>query len=142
MEYLNKMKTVHNLILEYLDNEEDNTKFGELVNLLNFQNPQSCTLELKSVLHLLSQIALNHHRNPLFFDKIKKIIFHFKKEIIQTFSNIEIYNIFKNNKLILLFLIDEAIMTFNSELIPKIGENKSFFYPEINKLNQNHSNYI
>ena len=28
-------------------------------------------------------------------------------------------------------------MTFNSELIPKIGENKSFFYPEINKLNQN-----
>ena len=142
MEYLNKMKTVHNLILEYLDNEEDNTKFGELVNLLNFQNPQSCTLELKSVLHLLSQISLNHHRNPLFFDKIKKIIFHFKKEIIQTFSNIEIYNIFKNNKLILLFLIDEAIMTFNSELIPKIGENKSFFNPEINKLNQNHSNYI
>ena len=129
MEYLNKMKTVHNLILEYLDNEEDNTKFGELVNLLNFQNPQSCTIELNSVLH--------HHRNPLFFDKIKKIIFHFKKEIIQTFSNIEIYNIFKNNKLILLFLIDEAIMTFNSELIPKIGENKSFFYPEINKLNQN-----
>ena len=138
MEYLNRMKAVQTLILEFLDNEEeDKAKFDELTKLLNFQQTQPDTQELKSILHLTSKIAENHYRNPLFFDKIKKIITYLKKEIKQTFSNIEIYNFYKKNKLILLFLIDEGIIIFDNNILEKIGENKNFFYPEINKLNHN-----
>lgn len=45
---------------------------------------------------------------PLFYDKIFQIINNFKKDIIKSFSNSEIFNIFEDNNHILddsLFLI-------------------------------------
>lgn len=42
-------------------------------------------------------------------EKIKKIIKHLKKQINQKFSKIEVFNIFKDNKRTLLFILKEII---------------------------------
>ena len=63
----------------------------------------------------------------------EKIIAFLKNEIKQTFSNIEIFNIFKNSKIILLFLIKENIITIDetiAEIMMKKEKYKQMKYPE------------
>ncbi|KAK8860607.1 hypothetical protein M9Y10_012272 [Tritrichomonas musculus] len=130
------MKAVHNFILVFLDNEdEEKQNLDDFYELLNFQQNQLDIQELKSILYLISKINKNHNRKPFFFDKIKKLILILKNEIKQSLSNNEIYTIFKKNKLILLYLIDEGILVFDSNISNKISRYKDYFIPEINKFN-------
>ena len=137
MEYLKKMKEIQNEILVFLDNEEEEGKnFDDLSKLLNIQPKHHDIHELESILNLISKIANNHHRGPFFFDKIEKLISLVKDEIKQTFSNVEIFNFFKDNKRILLLLINEDILTIDSTILAKIHNFKNYFYTEITKLNE------
>ena len=61
-----------------------------------------------------------------------------KKDYFTQFSNYEIFLIFKSNKRILLFLIEEGILTVDKIIASKIQENdfeyanyRHYFYPEI-----------
>ena len=139
MEYLEKMKTIQNQILEFLDDQESTENFDDFSSFLDFQQNQIDIQELKSILRIIYKIAKNHHRGPFFFEKIKKIIIHFKKEIKQAFSNIEIFNLFKKCQRILLLLIDEDILAFDQDILQLIEKYnyKDYFIPEINKLNPN-----
>ena len=134
MEYLKKMKTIQNTMLEFLDDEEENQElFDDLSKLLNFQQEFPDINELKKILYLIYGISRDHQRKPFFFDKIKKIILLLKNEIKQTFSNAQIFRLFINNKAILLILIDESILTLDSNILQEIKYEEKFFYPEIIK---------
>ena len=139
MEYLEKMKTIQNAILEYLDDEREQI-LDELSLLLKDQKNRQDIHELKTILYLISKIFQNYHRGPLFFDKIKTILNILKTEINQKFSNIEIFNIFKSNKRMLLLLIDEGILTVDNVISDKLYFFGDYFYPEIQKFNQTISN--
>lgn len=74
-------------------------------------------------------------------EKIKKIIKHLKKQINQKFSKIEVFNIFKDNKRTLLFILKEIIeniedisigMKYEGELKGK--DFYIYFYPEIKSI--------
>ena len=53
MEYLTKMKSLQEKILEFLDNDDNENIFDDLKKILiSFQQNQSDKQELKSVLHL------------------------------------------------------------------------------------------
>ena len=65
MEYLEKMKTIQNAILEYLDDEREQI-LDELSSLLNDQKDIH---ELKSILYLISKICQNHHHGLSFLTK-------------------------------------------------------------------------
>ena len=136
MEYLTRMKTIQDNILGFLDAEEDQCFFDDLSKLLSTQQNQTDKHELKSILYLISKISDNHHRTPFFFEKIKRIFNLLKNDIVQLFSNIEIFNIFQNNKRILLLLIDENIITFDHDISTRIDKYKNYFYLELNKLNE------
>ena len=138
MEYLQKMKDIQNIILEFLDNDEEDQKlFDDLKNLLTFQQDELDAHELKSILYLISTISTNHHRTQFFFDKIKKIIIFLKNEIKKSFSNDDIYELFEDNKLLLLILLDEGIFTIDYRILSQIEKNhQHFFYPEIIKIDK------
>lgn len=94
--------------------------------------------ELDSTLRLILNIANNHHRSNDFFSKIEKIILIFKNEIKQSYSNLDIFNNFKSNKRILLFLIEEKIMKMDKTIasiinkgIYKESKYPNYFFPEI-----------
>lgn len=136
MEFIEKMREIQIHICEYLDNTDDaDQNFEDLSSLLTFQQNQPDIQELKSILYIISKISKNHHRGPFFIEKIKKIIIHLKKAIKQSFSNIEIFDFFKKNKLILLFLIEEGILEFDSTISSQISKYKDYFLPEISKFN-------
>ena len=60
-----------------------------------------------SFLHLILKISNNYHCKRAFFNKIERIFLYYKDQITTNLTNFEIFNIFKSNKRILLFLHDQ-----------------------------------
>ena len=139
-EYLDTMKDIQTNILNFLEE-----KAGSEENLLiledNFNNSKISDnkYDLLSLLHLISKIGDNCHRFSNFFSKIEKILLIFKDDIKKYFTNSEIFNIFKSNKRILLFFIEQKIIVIDEYIVKKITKTDKyikakypqFFQPEI-----------
>ena len=136
-DFFKQMNNIQNAILEAIENESNQDFLSDLINNLDNQKCLKDKHSLKRVLHLISKIAKNHYRCPQFFDKIKLIINEYKKEIQQYYSNWEIFNIFKGNKFIILFLLEQKIIKPTDENYYIIINDKNtskyyphYFYPE------------
>lgn len=69
-DYLSKMKAIQDSILKYIDNDVCSIiNFSHLIKLIDDLKIRSNKHELKSVLHILVNIASNHRRSPTFFKK-------------------------------------------------------------------------
>ena len=101
--YLAKMKGIQDNLLEFLESEDD---FKDTLNqFTNFLTEQLVQNEiLKDFLNLLSKISMNHHRTADFIKKIEDILTFLKKGIQSKISNTSLFNVFRDNKRILLFL--------------------------------------
>ena len=139
-EYINQKKSLYENLLSFINDEEDSDDyFRNLLENFQAQRLDQNREELKLLLYLLLKISKNHHRTPLFFEKIQRIISHFKNSIKQFFTNSEIFNIFIHSKPILLFLISSQIIIIDETVIDLILKYKDkgqfkychFFYPEI-----------
>lgn len=139
-EHFDQMRTIQRTILNYLEKEDVLEEFYEnLIQIFQEKKINENKLKFESVLHLLSIISHNHHRELKFFKKIEKILLFFKNDFQKFYTNNSILNIFKGNKRILLFLIKEQILTVD-KTIAMIFENDElckqlnyfeYFYPEI-----------
>ena len=144
-EYLEKKKTIQHNLLDFLEKDDDTEEnYQNLIKLISDQKITKDRQELKSFLYLISKISNNHHRTINLFDKIEKIIQFLVNQIKQTFSNDEIFDIFKNNKKILLFLIEQKIIKVDKSIssimvLPKYEKLNypSFFLNEIKKNGKN-----
>lgn len=132
-EFFERMKNVQENIIELIESEEDIEESHEnFKKIINDANIFEDSTKFKLVLRIISSITKNHHREENFFAKIQKIIVLMKDKIKQTFSNMEIFDIFKNQKKVILFLIKEEIIIID-EPITKIitnGKYKDRKYPE------------
>ena len=130
--YLHQIKKFYDFIIQYIEDEKNN---DEEIDLNDFNQ-----IQIKDILFLLSKIAKNHHRNRFFFTKIEKIILFWRDKIIQNVSNDDLFNIFKNNKRMILFLINNQFICINETIINYMKKkDKNFyylhyFYPEIESL--------
>lgn len=140
-EYFNQKKEFYNNILKYIEDGSDSndTNYQNLIQNIDNHGFSENKGELKEILRILSIISKNHHRYTGFFSKIEKILIYLKDKIKQNFSDIEIFNFFENNKLIILILLQNNIITIDKTLCDKIllkNDNDKFFshffYPEIN----------
>lgn len=132
-EYLEKIREIQSKFIELIENQyEDKTECEIFVNFIQSQGICQNLMELKLFLHMLVKIADNHHRTNGFFEKIDRIISLLKEEIQKKLTNSQIFDIFKNNKRILLNLFKEKIIQPNEEIssIITTGKYLQFFYPE------------
>ena len=117
-EYSRKIEEIHSNLLRYIETEDNmEENYQNLINLFQRYKYDNDVHELKIFLYSLTAIAKNHHRESNFFNKIKKVLQHLKNSIIQLFTNLEIFNIFKGSKLIILFLIQEKVITIDNIII-------------------------
>ena len=143
-QHIEKMKLIQNKLIEFIcDDEKVEINFQNLNIIFNDLKISENQHFFKEVLHLIIKIY-NNYAKPDFLDKMTRIFLIFKDKIKQTFSNIEIFNIFKTNKRILLFLIEEKIFVID-KTISSIMTSANywsfkydyFFYPEMkNFLNE------
>ena len=118
--YVKKLKNIHEYLLDYLDNRINNN--NEFINQISYvkRNKQ----ELKDLLYLISRVSANHQRSPNLFPKIELIILQMKTEIINSFSNLEIFIIFEKCKNLLLFLFNEEIIVPDRSIFNIISDYK------------------
>ncbi|KAK8897862.1 hypothetical protein M9Y10_000090 [Tritrichomonas musculus] len=138
-DYLKKMRDIQDGILECVENQEqEEESYQKLINLFENYKIRENKNALKEVLCLIVRITKNHYRNSDFFTIIERILSTFKDEITQNFSNYDIFNVFKSNKRLLLYLFEQKIITPNQTMASTISNGKylkfyypNFFYPEI-----------
>ena len=125
-EYLDMMKEIQKNILNFLEEEansaENLLKKDEFNNFKISDNQY----DFLSLLHLISKIGNNCHRFPIFFSKIERILQFFKEDIQKYFTNSEIFNIFKRNKRILLFLIEQKVIVIDEYIVKKITKTEKY----------------
>lgn len=141
--YLEKKQAIQNALLEYIeksDNVEEN--YQNFITIINDQKIKEDPIELKSLFHLILKISKHHYRTQDFFAKIEKILQNFSNEIKTNHSNFEIFNIFKGNKRILLYLIKNDLLKIDKTIAQIMTENNKYieanypqyFYPEIKQF--------
>ena len=127
-EYLDEMKKIQENILYFIENEEeDDGNFQNFIQIINDFKICDNQHKLKSVLYLITNISQNHHRGPNFSQKIKQILNFLKDKIKIFFSNWDIFNIFINDRMILLYLIEEQIIIIDEPIVIKYMN--KFSYP-------------
>ncbi|KAK8837254.1 hypothetical protein M9Y10_036684 [Tritrichomonas musculus] len=104
---IERNKIIQEKLLDFLDDEISIEKLKFLFDQTKIRQSQH---ELKLFLRMLVKTSNDHRRGPNFFRKIDEIL-QFFKEDIKKYGNQEIFNLFKSNKRILLFLIEEKILT-------------------------------
>lgn len=113
------MKNIKEILLEFFEDDGDkntqNDNFAKLIQHIADQEIHEKILLLKEFFNLLSKILKNHHRSSTFFQKIEPILKEYVEDI-KKFSNIEIFNFFKCDKRILLFLIEEKILILDKTI--------------------------
>lgn len=142
-QYLDKFKEIQASLLEYIESQDDiNENFNNLVKILKKFDIKNHKHEFKLFIHLFSAICVNHHHACNFYDKIFSILQFFKTEIMKHYSNNELIDVFKGNKRIILYFIDEQIITiskdYESKLFPEINqENKSEDFEKNRRIGEN-----
>ncbi|KAK8838130.1 hypothetical protein M9Y10_036083 [Tritrichomonas musculus] len=136
--FLEKFKSLQEAFLDYLEDEENNEEnFRNLYKLINDTKIRDCMHEIRLFIHFLLKVANNIHRIHNFFIKIDRILKLFKNDL-KKFKNEDIFQLFKSNKRILLFLIEEKILIVDKYFIKQIANAKYvemdyplYFAPEI-----------
>ena len=133
-QYFDLMKDVEENIFTYI--EEGNQK--SFFNYLNDQKIAENKQIFKSFLYTLVHISNNYHRTKDIYDKIDTILIKYKVSIQRFYKNSEIFNIFKKNKRILLFLIQQKLFSINQGIIDFFFQKKfrqesyiEYFFPEV-----------
>ena len=131
-EYIEKKVEIQTDILELIDNEEDvNGNLQKIFDHLDSQHIFEDKNEFISFIHLLHKISKNHNRTANFFFKIEQIIMHIKEHFHNFFTNSEIFNFFKADKRILLFLIEQKIIAIDQSIVDIMKNQK---YQKLNYL--------
>lgn len=134
--YIEKMRQIQKNMILFLDDEEQESIFFQINFYEGLNDDEEKKYRLKEILHLILHIANNHHRSSNFYKKIDTILNHFKEDMIKNFSSYELFNIFSTNKRVILHLIKEKIIQFDSRFLKIfLKSEKDYFYflPEISK---------
>ena len=117
--YIQPQKELYQKLLEYINSSDDNIeeKYQNLIRKINDQEIEKSKYELHLFLSLIVKISNNADRSSDLFFKIEKILLNFKETITQTYSNSELFDIFKSNKVLLLFLLKEKIIILDKSII-------------------------
>ena len=138
-QYLSQKKDIQKGLLSFIECEHEiEEKYINLINIIKDQKIQQDPQELQMFLSLLVNIT-NHKRTSNFYERLEKILLMFQNEIKQSFSNFQIFHIFRKNKRLLLFLLKEKIITVENKIADIMLTKKKFikghysmyFYPEL-----------
>ena len=136
-EYFEKKKELQEKLIKFLDNQNDEEEnYSNLINLIQDQQLHTDKHEMKIFLYIINQISNHHHRHFHFIEKIEKIIKTFQDQIQREFTKYELFQIFKLNKRILLYLILEKIITIDENIyleLTTICTYSEYFQPEIDE---------
>ena len=125
---LENLKKFQIFLQDYIDSEENTKeKYDKLQQFIQDKKFGQEMHDLKLILHLISTILKNQHRNSNFISKFEQILKLFGEDIKRYFTNIEIFEIFKKNKRILLSLLELKIFSIDEKVATQMTQAKNNF---------------
>ena len=122
-EYLEKKKLLQKKLLDFVENDANiQDEFKHLIPIFKEQKIPEDKCEFHNFLCLISMISENHHRNTNFLKNIEHILLYFADDMKNNFSNLDIFKIFRPNKRIVFFLIQNKMIIIDKTIT-------SFFEP-------------
>ena len=124
-----KMKTAYHSIIEFIETTET-TKIDSLIKVFEEQEIIQNKEEKIVVLHILSKIVDNHCRMPDFINKLEQIFQYLIRTIQISISDFDFYQIYRNNKRVLLLLLEKKFILPDQKIISNIKQKKipTIFY--------------
>lgn len=117
-QYIEQKQNLQRILLNFVEKiEEANEDYNQLIEGIKKQINREDENDLREFLHLVLNIANYHRRQQGFFEKIEQIINYFKNDIKQILSNSRIYDIFKDNKMILLILFRNNLLSVDQNIL-------------------------
>ena len=149
-DHLKGMKDFQDYIIQFIDNEnEDESHYNQIIELIKNSKLIEDSLTMESLLYLIVKITNNFHYSPKLISKIENILLFLKDDIIKALSSKKIFNIFNENKRLLLFCIENKLITIDQAFTFIVYDSKcfdsnypSYFYPELNDFCHQKSNLI
>ena len=144
--YRNQKIELHNLFLNFIDDDNDESYFQILINLIQEQKITLKKSTLSDFINFIISISKYHHRPKNFLEKIEKTLNFLQNDIKTNFSNTQIIHVFKKNPRLLLFFVKNQIITANDIYKNLVSPKKStklegknyffaqYFYPEIKQF--------
>ena len=136
--FLEEYKSIYDKYINFIESEENiEENFMNLTQIIVDAKIKDCQHKLRLFLRMVISIADNHQHCQQFYAKIDQTLEYFKDDIKKYFLNSEIFSIFKSNKRILLFLIEEKIISVDKFFInyirthPTYEQYLQYFAPEI-----------
>ena len=134
-DYIQRMGNAYKFILEFLENtNNDEAQSHKIIQLFQDMKIIENKFDLKEIFYIILNMANNHLRTQVFLPKVIHLLNFLKGSIRNHFTNFEIFHIFKSNKRLLLFLLEEKILNFDENIVAlmkKDENNLIYFYPEI-----------
>lgn len=138
-DYVSQEKKIYESLLRIIECEPDN-EYSDLLcqfyNQIELQKIDQNRDELGELLQAISCVSQNYNRSGNLATKIMKILTHYSEQIKQSFSNFEIFNFFKKDKLLLLSLFEHEIISVDENILKILIKRKEeiFFYYEVKNL--------
>ena len=121
-DYIEKKKALQKKLIDYLDSYDNiEEKYQNFLEKYKQQKISEDRYELEEFLQLIMAISDYHHRLPNFFSKIYNILAILKPIIQNHFTNHEIFTILEQNKLVLLYAIENKMITIDSFITTKLS---------------------
>ena len=121
-DYIEKKKALQKKLIDYLDSYDNiEEKYQNFLEEYKQQKISEDRYELEEFLQLIMAISDYHHRLPNFFSKIYNILAILKPIIQNHFTNHEIFTILEQNKLVLLYAIENKMITIDSFITTKLS---------------------
>lgn len=139
---IKKSKELYTFILNFLESENNSEReflsFTKVFDKQDILNNRNLFLNL---LRLLYFIGDNYHRTSDFLIKLGQIFQYLAKDNQMPISNSDIFDIYKTNKRLLLFLFEQKFIIPDETILKLIMKNKDangykfyyYLYPEIKK---------
>ena len=118
-DYIQQKKILQKVILDYFEEHSDE-KYHKLITFLEEKRFKENVNELRLLIRLFLKIEKNYHHQQDFSKLVEQLFVNIKENIKHSFSNYEIFKIFKNNKRILLFLLRNNVILFDDPNIQSI----------------------
>ena len=138
---IDQQKKFYEAIMKYLSNNEAEIESKLSEDIFQQQDITQGKEGFRTALIIISKITENYHRSQNFIAKVSNILLHYSSQIKQTFTNSEIFEIFKKNKRILLLLFEQKIIIPDESISQLILEKSdtddkrfnydTYLYPEI-----------
>ncbi|KAK8896930.1 hypothetical protein M9Y10_014856 [Tritrichomonas musculus] len=120
-EFVEKKKELYSTLLDFIETSDDfENELSTLIQVFEKQEILQDRVETLNLFNLISTLEENHYRTVAFYEKFEQLFNYIIKEKQFSISNSDLFQIYKNNKRMLLLLLEKNFLIPDELILAQI----------------------